>query len=70
MNHLEEEKKTIHELSTEELSIFFREKKESVINLKTIVIGKKDSGKSTIICNLLVFFSSLKKFIFLGNDRI
>lgn len=68
----QEEKRTIYELSPEELLDFERQKKDNVINLKTLVIGRKDSGKSTIICNLLVFLSKNKgKFpILIGDVRV
>lgn len=67
----QEEKRAIYELSPEELLDFEKQKKDNVTNLKTLVIGKKDSGKSTIICNLLVFLSKIKaKFpIFIGDAR-
>ena len=54
---ISEERKTIVELSPEEISMYQSEKKENLIILKTVVSGKKNSGKSTLICSLLVFLS-------------
>lgn len=51
-----EETKTIVELNPEEVSLYDTEKKENLVLLRTIVSGKKDSGKSTLICGLLVIF--------------
>ena len=49
-----EEKKTVVELNEHETSIYDNEKKENLLVLKTIVSGNNDTGKSTLICALLV----------------
>jgi len=49
-----EENKTLIEVDSDEKSQYHSETKEDLTDWKTLVVGTKDSGKSTLICGLLV----------------
>ena len=48
------EHKTLIEIDSDEKSMYHSETKEETMEWRTLVIGSKDSGKSTLICGLLV----------------
>lgn len=48
------EQKTLIEIDSDEKSMYHSETQEETIEWRTLVVGGKDSGKSTLICGLLV----------------
>ena len=48
------EQKTLIEIDSDEKSMYHSETKEETMEWRTLVVGSKESGKSTLICGLLV----------------